>query len=146
MSDCPGGGVPAGYDPSANVPLVGGLVPHLSLGDASAAVAFYSRAFGAEVLQTIPAEDGKRLLHCHLRINGSSLMLADVFPEYGQAPQAPSGYTLHLQVDDVEAWWARAVEAGATVAMPLTDMFWGDRYGQVVDPFGVRWSLAMPTP
>jgi len=142
MTDC---ATPGGYDPSADhPPLSGGVVPHLSLGDASGAVEFYKRAFGAEELQRLPAEDGKRLMHCHIRINGGSVMLADAFPEYGHVLQAPGGYTLHLQVDDVEAWWARAVAAGATVVMPLADMFWGDRYGQLRDPFGVQWSLATP--
>ncbi|CAO3427052.1 VOC family protein [Azospirillum doebereinerae] len=142
MTDCT---TPSGYDPSAaHPPLSGGVVPHLSLGDASAAVEFYKRAFAAEELQRLPAEDGRRLMHCHIRINGGSVMLADAFPEYGYPLQAPAGYTLHLQVDDIEAWWARAVEAGATVVMPLENMFWGDRYGRLTDPFGVEWSLGMP--
>ena len=125
-------------------PLVGGVVPQLSLGDAVAAIDFYTRAFGAQELARIPAQDGKRLLHVHMRINGSSIMFNDAFAECGQGLVAPQAFVLHLQVDDVEAWWTRAVEAGVEVAMPLQDMFWGDRYGQVRDPFGVTWSLASP--
>lgn len=142
MTDCV---TPSGFDPAEHRPLVGGVVPHLSLRDAAQAVDFYKRAFAAEELMRLPAEDGTRLMHAHLRINGSSLMLADAFPEYGQALEAPGGYVLHLQVDDVQAWWDRAVAAGATVTMPLEDMFWGDRYGRLVDPFGVHWALAMPS-
>lgn len=126
-------------------PLVGGVVPHLSLSDAAAAIDFYTRAFGAQELARIPAQDGKRLIHAHLRVNGSSVMMADAFAECGQGLVPPQGFVLHLHVDDVEAWWQRAVAAGAEVVMPLQDMFWGDRYGQIRDPFGVTWSLASPT-
>ncbi len=73
-------------------------------------------------------------------------MLADDFPEFhgGKATPKPAGVALHLQVDDADKWWARAVKAGAKVKMPLADMFWGDRYGQVADPFGHVWSIAAP--
>lgn len=125
-------------------PLAGGVVPHLTLSDAGAAADFYARAFGAQEMARLPAQDGKRLMHCHLRINGSSIMFNDAFAECGQGLAAPQAFVLHLQVDDVEAWWKRAVDAGAEVVMPLQDMFWGDRYGQVRDPFGVTWSLAAP--
>ena len=128
--------------PEKVVPLVGGVVPHLTVSDASAASAFYQKAFGAEELVRMPAEDGKRLMHCHLRINGSSVMMNDAFPECGSPLTTPLSFVLHIHVDDVEPWWARAVEAGAEVVLPLQDMFWGDRYGQVRDPFGVVWSLA----
>jgi PhnB protein len=72
------------------------------------------------------------------------VMLSDFYPEQGVAKVAPQAFNLMLRVDDIEAWWKRAVEAGAQVAMPLADMFWGDRYGQVIDPFGVRWALSQP--
>ena len=82
---------------------------------------------------------------CHLVVNGASLMLNDDFPEYRGMPSDPPGaFTLHLQVDDADAWFDRAVEAGAEVLKTLADMFWGDRYGQVVDPFGFTWSIACP--
>lgn len=124
-----------------------GLTPHITIPDKRAkdAIDFYAAAFGAEEQRRMPADDGERLMHAHLVINGASLMLNDDFPEYrgpadvGTGP--PSGVTLHLQVDDADRWFNRAVAAGASVAMPVQDMFWGDRYGQVVDPFGYRWSI-----
>jgi PhnB protein len=124
-----------------------GLTPHLSIGGGRAAEAidFYKRAFGAEELLRHPADDGKRLLHAHLTINGASLMLADDFPEYtGREAGPPEGVTLHLQVTNADAAWQRAVDAGATVKMELADQFWGDRYGQVQDPFGHKWSIGAP--
>lgn len=125
-----------------------GLTPHLQIGDSRAAEAidFYVAAFGATEMVRQAAEDDVRLMHAHLHVNGASLMLHDEFPEYVSEAEAdggsPRGVTLHLQVDDADAWFARAVAAGATVSMPLADMFWGDRYGQVKDPFGHKWSIA----
>jgi PhnB protein len=124
-----------------------GLTPHLGIGGGRAAEAidFYKSAFGAEELLRHPADDGKRLLHAHLTINGASLMLADDFPEYtGREAGPPEGVTLHLQVTDADAAWKRAVDAGATVKMELADQFWGDRYGQIQDPFGHKWSIGAP--
>lgn len=127
-----------------------GLTPHITIRDkrAKEAIDFYKAAFGATEMTRMPAQDGERLMHAHLLINGASLMLNDDFPEYrggadvGSGP--PLGVTQHLQVDDADAWFDRAIKAGAAVAMPLQDMFWGDRYGQVSDPFGYRWSIAHP--
>jgi PhnB protein len=123
-----------------------GLVPYLTVKGAKAAVEFYARAFAAREIFRQPADDGERLLHARLEINGSAVMLSDDFPEYrgGQAAPAPAGVTLHLQVDDADAWWNRAVEAGATVTMPIADQFWGDRYGHLKDPFGHSWSIGAP--
>ncbi len=125
-----------------------GLTPHLSIGGGRAAEAidFYKAAFGAQEQMRHPADDGKRILHAHLTINGASLMLADDFPEYhgGKAGGPPEGVTLHLQVTDADAAFKRATDAGATVTMELADQFWGDRYGQVQDPFGHRWSIGAP--
>lgn len=125
-----------------------GLTPHLTIRDGRAAEAidFYVRAFGAVERIRMPADDGKRLMHAHLAINDGALMLNDDFPEYrgGQAEGAPAGLTLHLQVDDADRWFERATKAGAVETMKLQDMFWGDRYGQVTDPFGYRWSIAAP--
>jgi PhnB protein len=126
----------------------GGLTPHITLSNARAAEAieFYTAAFGADEQMRMLAEDGKRLMHAHIIINGGSLMLNDEFPEYrgpadvGSGP--PSGVTMHLQVDNANIWFARAIAAGAVERMPLQDMFWGDRYGQVGDPFGYVWSIA----
>ncbi len=128
----------------------GGLTPHIQIGDkrAAEAIEFYTKAFGAVEQRRMLAEDGKRLMHAHVIINGASLMLHDEFPEYVDPDAVDvaggSGLTLHLQVDDADAWFARAVAAGATASMPLENMFWGDRYGQVTDPFGYRWSIAHP--
>ena len=124
-----------------------GIAPHLGIRDGRAAEAidFYKAAFGAEELARMPADDGKRLMHAHLKINGGSVMLNDDFPEYtGRQAGPPEGITLHLQVADADALWRRAVDAGASVTMELADQFWGDRYGQLQDPFGHRWSIGAP--
>ena len=121
-----------------------GVIPYLSLEGASEAAAFYQRAFGAKELRRLAAEDGKRLMHCHLEINGGSLMLGDAFPEHGYGHQPSHSFTMTLVIADIDAWWARAVEAGAEVTMPVQVMFWGDRYGQLRDPFGVSWALNQP--
>lgn len=123
------------------VPVKGGLVPYLTLEGAMKAADFYVRAFGAEVAGALPPDDQGRTMHVHLYVNGSSLMVSDAFPEHGHPLKAPQGYNLTLIVDDIEAWWTRAVEAGATAVLPPTDMFWGDRYAQVRDPFGVLWGM-----
>lgn len=125
----------------------GGLTPHIAIADkrASEAIEFYKQAFGAVEQVRMPAEDGVRLMHAHLLVNGSSLMMHDDFPEYsGQAMAAPSGVTLHLQVDDADSWYDRAIAAGATSVMAPENMFWGDRYAQVKDPFGHLWSIGHP--
>ena len=124
----------------------GGLTPHIQIGEKKAveAIDWYIKAFGATELRRQVVDDG-RLMHAHIHINGASLMLHDEFPEYvGPADVGAaggSGLTLHLQVDNADSWFDRAVAAGARAAMPVEDMFWGDRYGQVVDPFGYRWSI-----
>ena len=125
----------------------GGVAPHLTIPSrgGQAAVEFYQRAFGAEVLRTMPAEDGERLMHAHLRINGGSVMLHDEFPEMnGEQDIVPKGVVLHLQVDDADEWWNRAIVAGGVPVHPLADQFWGDRYGQLRDPFGHTWSIGAP--
>jgi PhnB protein len=121
-----------------------GLIPYVMLRDAGAAAEFYRRAFGAEVLATLPHSDGKRLMHCHLRVAGSDLFINDPMPEYGYPLKNPQSFTLHLQVDDADAAWQRAVDAGAEIENPIKVEFWGDRYGVVRDPFGVRWSIGGP--
>lgn len=121
-----------------------GIVPCLTVDGAKAAIDFYKEAFGAEEISRQPAPDGKRLMHAHLRINGSDLMMWDYFPERGMRASAPHGVTIHLEVDDADRWFARAVEAGAQVAMPLENVFWGSRYGQLTDPFGHRWAIGGP--
>ena len=124
-----------------------GITAHLTIGSGKAADAidFYGRAFGAEEVRRHMADDGKRIMHAYLDLNGGSLMLNDEFPEYVSAPATPPGsVVLHLQVKDADAVWARAVDAGAAVHFPLADQFWGDRYGQVMDPYGFTWSIGAP--
>ena len=120
------------------------ITPHLVCADAVAAIDFYVRAFGAVELIRMPAPSGK-LMHASIRIGDSVVMLVDEMPDWGAlGPLSLKGspVTLHHYVTDVDAAFAKAVAAGATAAMPVADMFWGDRYGMVVDPFGHKWSLA----
>ena len=120
------------------------LTPHIVCEGASDAIAFYKKAFNAEEITRLPGPNGK-VMHAAVRIGDSVLMLMDDFPEWGSlGPQALKGtpVTLHLYMKDVDAAMQQAVAAGAQVTMPAADMFWGDRYGQVVDPFGHRWSIA----
>lgn len=125
-----------------------GVTPHLTIRDNKAkdAIAFYARAFGAAELSRHPADDGVRLMHAHLGLNGGSLMLHDDFPEMmgGKPSDAPTGVVLHIEVPDADAAWERAIAAGATVRFPLDNQFWGQRYGQVADPFGHVWSIGGP--
>ncbi len=128
-------------------PPTSGLTPYLTIANdkGAEAVRFYVEAFGAEERYRNTGESG-RIMHSHLLVNGASLMLSDDFPEMrGGAPApAPAGHTLHLEVDDADRWWERAVRAGATIKMPIQDAFWGDRYGQLADPFGHCWSISSP--
>jgi len=119
----------------------GGLTAYLQVDGAAKASDFYQRAFGATEAARHPLDEKGRTMHVHLYVNGSSLMLGDAYPEYGHPLQAPQAFNLTLQVDDIDAWWSRAVAAGATVVMPVQEMFWGARYGQLRDPFGVLWSM-----
>ncbi|MCD0498724.1 VOC family protein [Achromobacter sp. MY14] len=131
----------------ATTPIPAGmhtLTAHIICEGAADAIAFYKRAFNAEELARLPGPGGK-IMHAAVRIGDSVLMLMDDFAEWGSlGPKALKGtpVTLHLYVKDVDAAMKQAVDAGATLAMPAEDMFWGDRYGQVVDPFGHRWSIA----
>lgn len=125
-------------------PPMAGVIAYLTAQDANAAAEFYGRAFGAREEGRKYAGDGKRLIHCHLTINGGALMLNDPLPEYGYPWKPPEGFVLHLVVDDGNFWWKRAVAAGAEVTMPLEIAFWGDYYGQLRDPFGVSWAIVAP--
>lgn len=124
-----------------------GLIPHLVVHGAAKAIDFYKAAFGAEELCRMPTEDG-RLMHAALKIGDAMLMLCDDFPEYcggvSRAPKGPSPVTLHLNVECADTAIAKAATAGATVTMPADDMFWGDRYGKITDPFGHEWSFSHP--
>lgn len=120
----------------------GGVTPYLMVEGAMKAAEFYQKALGAEVAGAMPPDASGRTMHVHLYINGGSLMMSDPWPEHGLPFKEHQGTTLHVQVEDVDFWWKRAVDAGMTVTMPLERQFWGDRYGQLKDPFGVSWSLA----
>lgn len=118
--------------------------PHLICAGAAEAIEFYKKAFDAAEVARLPGPNGK-LMHAMIRIGDSPIMLVDEMPEWGAlGPKALKGssVTIHLYVEDVDAVVKRAVDAGAKVTMPVADMFWGDRYGKLEDPFGHHWSVA----
>jgi len=120
------------------------LTPHLTVRDADKALEFYKNALGAEILNVARMPDGK-VMHAALRIGNSMLMLNEEMPEFGALSplsNGGAGVTIHIYTENVDDAFNRAVNAGAKVAMPLMDQFWGDRYGLVTDPFGHKWSLA----
>jgi PhnB protein len=131
--------IPAGHE---------GLIAHLVCDPCADAIEFYRRAFGAEEVDRVPAPDGRRIVHAAVRIGGSFVFLVDDFPEFSggkaSSPKALNGtpVTIHRYVADCDAAIKRAADAGATILMPAQDMFWGDRYGVVTDPFGHNWSFA----
>jgi PhnB protein len=120
------------------------ITPHIVVQGAERAASFYRDAFGAEEIDRIPTPDG-RLMSVQMRIGDGRLHVADEFPEMGVlAPPSVGGtpVVLSLDVADADAVFAQAIAAGATVNQPLTDMFWGDRHGQIEDPFGHRWNVS----
>lgn len=121
------------------------ITPALTVKNGTQAIDFYKRAFGAQELMRMPGPDGTSLMHAEMKIGDSIFMLSDEMPTMGcKAPTSVGGPTsyLYIYVSDVDTAFKRAVSAGAKVVMPVTDMFWGDRYGQVEDPSGHRWGLA----
>ena len=123
------------------------VTPHLVCADAAAAIDFYKKAFGAVEEVRLPGPGGK-LMHGLIRIGGAPIMLVDENPEWGAlGPKSLKGtpVTIHLYVKDVDAFVDHAVKSGATLKMPLADMFWGDRYGVLEDPYGHSWSVATHT-
>jgi uncharacterized glyoxalase superfamily protein PhnB len=121
------------------------VTPYITVRNAADAIEFYKRAFGAQERERLPGPDGKSIMHAELKIGDSIIMLSDELPQSGtRAPQSLGGSTgyLFLYVPDVDTAFKRALGAGATVAMSLADMFWGDRFGKVADPFGHVWGLA----
>ena len=120
------------------------ITPHLVVRDAAAAAEWYQRALGAEERGRIPVPGG-RFMQIELRFGDSTVMIADEFPELGVVSPRSVGGTvgaLVIHTDDVDALWRRALEARAEVSLPLQEMFWGDRHGEIFDPFGHRWGLA----
>lgn len=129
------------------------ITPYLTVKGADAAIAFYKQAFGATENMRMAAKDGKRLMHASLTINGGIVMLSDEFPEHGGPPAparekpAPVAVSIALAApSDVDATFRRGVDSGAWGAVPPADMFWGDRFAILVDPFGHRWMLVAPLP
>lgn len=119
------------------------VTPYLTVRDAARALEFYKQAFGAKEKGAMKGPDGK-IMHAEIVIGDSIIMLADEFPEFGSlSPQSIGGSPmgLHVYVEDVDSAFDRAVKAGANVEMPVADMFWGDRYGKLRDPFGHKWSI-----
>ena len=120
------------------------VTPHLICAGAADAIEFYKKAFNAVEVGRMAGPQGK-LMHAIVRIGDSALMLVDEFPDWGSfGPKSLKGspVTIHLYVEDVDAFVTRAVGAGAKITMPVEDMFWGDRYGKLEDPFGHHWSVA----
>jgi len=120
------------------------ITPHLVVRDAARAGEWYRDVLGAEEHGRIEVPGGK-LMQLELRFGDSAVMLADEFPDWDVLSPLSIGGTatvLHLSVEDVETVWQRALDAGAEVRQPLADAFWGERYGQITDPFGHRWGLA----
>ena len=121
------------------------VTPHLVVKGAAQAIEFYKNAFEAVEMVRLPGPDGNSVMHSSLKIGNSVVMLVDEYPDMGcLSPQSINGtpVTVHLYVEDADAVFDKAVEAGAKVTMPLENTFWGDRYGKLEDPFGHSWSVA----
>ena len=123
------------------------FAPYLVVSNAAAAIDFYKNAFEADELVRHPAPGTDKIMHAHLVVHGGHLMLSDDFASHmggkSETPEALGGspVTFHIQTDDADGVWAKALAAGAEVIMHLADQFWGDRYGQLRDPFGHKWSI-----
>ena len=129
------------------------VTPHLVVKDANAAIDFYKKALGAIETLRMPAQDGKRLMHAEIQLNGARVFLMDDFPEHrGPGDHVDAVFppdqmkgtsvTMHLEVENCDTAVKRARDAGATVTMEPWDSFWGARYARIIDPFGVRWGIA----
>ncbi|MGZ4817294.1 MAG: VOC family protein [Terriglobales bacterium] len=121
------------------------LTPHLVMNGAAKAIEFYKNVFGAREFRPTSTMPNGKVIHAHLKIGDSDLMLADEFPQSPvRSPQSIGGASvvLTLYVPDVDSTWKKAADAGAKAVCPLSNMFWGDRYGMVQDPFGHVWGLA----
>ena len=121
------------------------LIPHITVKNAKEAIEFYKKAFGAQELGRHLTPDG-RIMHAALKVGGGHLFLNDEFPEMKGAPApspaASAPFVINLYVENADQTFDRAVKAGAKPKLPLSNMFWGDRYGQIIDPFGYHWSIA----
>ncbi len=120
------------------------VTPTLVVNNANDAIEFYKKAFGANEIYRFPTPDGK-IMHAMIQVGDSFIMLTDEFPSMGaRSPTTIGGSasSLHLYVEDADAFYKKAVEAGAAPTMPIMDAFWGDRYGMIVDPYGHAWAIA----
>ena len=127
------------------------IKPYLTVHGADAAVAFYQKAFNAVTVGRVPADDGKRVLHATIHVNGGAVFLSDEFPEHSGtlAPtkEKPTSVAISIACDDaaaVDATFRQAVAAGANGWMEPADLFWGERFAMLDDPFGHRWMLSAP--
>jgi uncharacterized glyoxalase superfamily protein PhnB len=120
------------------------LTPHIVVPDGAQALEFYKQAFGAQELVRHLWPDSDKVMHSSIKIGNSVLMLGSEMPPHALAPKKRGGtsVTLHFYLEDADAAFDRAVKAGCSVVMPISDTFWGDRYGVVEDPFGHQWSIA----
>ena len=121
------------------------VTPYITVKGGSKAIEFYKRAFGAQEGDRMTGPDGESVMHTELKIGDSMVMLSDELPQMGsRSPQTLGGTTagIFLYVPDVDAAFKRAIDAGAEAIMPPADMFWGDRFGKLVDPFGHEWAVA----
>ncbi len=122
-------------------PVKGGVVTYLNVDGAVKAVEFYQKAFGAELAAMMPPDASGRTMHAHIYVNGSSIMLSDFYPEHGVPKVEPQAFSLTIMTDTIDADFKRAVDAGATAVTEPQDMFWGDRFGALKDPWGVAWAM-----
>jgi uncharacterized glyoxalase superfamily protein PhnB len=124
------------------------ITPYITCRDAARAIEFYQKAFGATLKGGIMKGPDGKVMHAELVIGDSIIMVTDEYPDFGSvSPQAIGGSAsgLHIYLEDVDSAFDRAVKAGAKVEAPIADMFWGDRYGKLSDPFGHKWSIATHT-
>lgn len=120
------------------------VTPHLVVNDAKKALQFYATAFGAKALEEMCCDETNKVMHAEMKVGDSIIMLCDEFPEMGcKSPASLGGspISIFLYVEDVDKAFKQATDAGCSVTMPLADMFWGDRYGRLKDPFGHEWAM-----
>ena len=129
------------------------VTPYLIVDGCAEAIEFYKKAFGAEEIMRLPMPDGSKIMHAEIQIGGARIMMGEASPEWGfKSPKELGGtpVSVHIYTEDADALFDQAVAAGAEAAMPVTEMFWGDRFGKVMDPYGHMWSVAThvadPTP
>lgn len=140
----PDASVPQHSESPTTVPLPG-VIPYFAVNGAKKAAEFYTKAFGAKVVRVQPAQDGERLMHCQMVLNGGTFMFSDGFPEYGHPAKTDGIYTLQLVIANGHEVWDRAIAAGCSVEDPYKQAFWGDMYGRMRDPFGIAWTITSPS-